>query len=129
MTEATQEQVNALSENVGNLTEAVKQLSGEQVQTNTMLRSHLSEQRNRNDRLDRIIDQHSREITDLQKFQVRIEATTPNRLIDGDVIEKRLKSQDDAIAKINITIARWGGGIALVVVIVKAAPSLFNLIF
>ncbi len=130
--DATQEQVTALSADVRKLTEAVERqadatarLSSEQVQTNTMLRGFINEQRGRNERIDRLIDQHTREIGELQRFQTRVEATTPKTLLDGREIDRRISANTQAIDRINIRLAWWAGGIAVLLAAVEIALKVF----
>jgi hypothetical protein len=140
MTEqATKAGVEALASRVGELigavekqADAIRGLSGEQVQTNTMLRSFVGEQRARNERIDRLMDQHTREIGELQKFKVKVEATTPAKLLDGESIEKRFAANEaaastlqGAVNKINVRLAYWAGGIGVALVLVEIGLKVF----
>lgn len=136
MTEATQEEVNALAGRVGELVEAVqaqtkesRDISVSLTQTSTMLRNFIGEQRTQNERVNRVLDEHTNKIGDLEKFRVHVEATTPKTLLDGDKIEKKFKDQDDAITRIEKTIAKWGGAIALIVLLAKIGPPIVQWIF
>lgn len=116
-----------LHERIDKVLQTLAKDTAETAQLNAMLRAFIGEQRAMNAKIDREKDDHEKRLRVIEAWKAGIERTLPNRIADAediddrfDRLDRQLDVQNERIAKINQTLAKWAGAIAVGVFVIEA---------
>ncbi|MEM8781906.1 MAG: hypothetical protein AAGE65_03530 [Planctomycetota bacterium] len=103
-------------EDIQGLRDDVKSLTVKVETYATIVAAHVNEQKATNDSVRRQLDGHAEELRKLNEWRAVKDATTPDRLIDGDELDQRFQGIDEdlcgirgALDGIGKQLAKWAG--------------------